>query len=486
MTRSSSETTPVEPRAELERLAQFLRRALRFWRVALAVLLIGTLAAAVFLSLKPPAYRSQTVLLYTETIRAAETGEPATTAKSVAVRMQELLNSRHELGQVIEQFDLYPDVRKSWGTFDAVDELRKHIEFRAPGGDTYSIAFVGTSPTQARDVTARLAELVVTQDAELRKKQTLAARDFLAEEKKRAADRLKGAEQDLAAFLAAHPNFALDAMPLATGAAIRASVARPGPVAASPGRPRVVALPAPKTPASTPAAPLAPSPADQKAAAEANEELSRAAAAVEAARQAVNEKRERYTDAHPDVRSAREALGRAEARLAAARGRIPRAAPEPAPYGVDEPDAQPARRYVTLPATPAPKGAQAAEPKAEDLVALETDWARLTRAVTEARQRHDQVEAALFKADIAQASASGGQGAQATVIDPAYLPQRQVPPGPRTIAALFLLGSMLAGILAALGRAALDDRIYDARGAADLIDVLAEVPAAKRHRRAHA
>ncbi len=490
MNRSKIDSTRVEPRAELDRLLAFLGRASRFWRTALALVLIGELGCLAFLLLRQPLYRSQTVLLYTETVRSAETGEPSMAPKSVAARMQELLNSRRELSGVVEQFDLYPDVRKAYGTFDAVDELRKHIEFRAPGGDTFSIAFQGTSPEQARDVTARLAELVVTQDADLRKKQTVAARDFLAEEKKRAAERLKNAEQDLAGFMAAHPSFALDAMPLATGAAIRASVARPG--TPTPSRPRVVALPAAKAEKETsvaPPAPAVPSPADERAAREAAEEAARAGAAVEAARQSVAEKRERYTDAHPDVRAARDALARAEGRLLSARAKLSIATPPPAPAAVPAPAGEDTKkaapRYVTVPRTPAEKTGNAAETKTEDLVALETDWARLIRGVTEARQRHDQVEAALFKADMAESSASGGQGTQTTMIDPAYLPQRPIPPGPRTIALLFFAASVLAGIGAALGRAALDDRIYDREGADDLIDVLAEVPAMRRQRRAH-
>jgi len=478
--KARDESQRVEPRRELERLLRFLRRALHSWRWGVSVLLLGELACLAFLLLRTPLYRSQTVLLYTETVRAAETGEPQMTQRSVAARMQELLNSRQELGRVVEEFDLYPDVRKVYGNFDAVDELRKHIEFRAPGGDTFSIAFEGTSPTQARDVTARLAELVVTEDAKLRKQSAVAAREFLAEEKKRGADRLKTAEQDLAAFMAEHPSFALDAMPLATGAAIRAARAKP---ATPTPQPRVIALPVPENAtAEARPPPTPPSDAEQRAARDAAEEVARSAASLEAARQSMADKRERYTDVHPDVRAARDAVHRAEARLESARSKLPRAAPMAAP-ATAQPSEKPAQRYVTVPGAPRP--ASGPEPKAEDLVALETDWARLTRAVTEARQRHDQVEAALFKADIAESSANVEQGAEATIIDPAYLPQRPVPPGPRTLALLFFAASVAAGIATALARAALDDRIYEAEGAEGLIDVFVEIPAAPG-RRAHA
>jgi len=119
------------------------------------------------------------------------------------------------------------------------------------------------------------------------------------------------------------------------------------------------------------------------------------------------------------------------------------------------------------------------------VVVLETQWSRLTRGATEARQRQDQVESQLFKADILASSESGGHGLQMTVIDPAFFPARAVPPGRTTIAAVFLALSLVLGVLGALLRAIFDDRIYDRRDAARFAEVLVEVPRFSKHRRAH-
>lgn len=478
--------TRFEPRVELERVMGFLARARRGWRWALGALALGLVASGAYLLLRTPLYRSQTVLLYTDTIRAAETGEPTTTPKSVAARLQEILHSRQELAKVVADYGLYPEVRKVYGTFDAVDELRRHVEFRAPGGDTFSIAFSGTSPTLARDVTARLAEIVVSEDAKLRKKHAASAREFLAQEKGRAAERLRNAEQELAQFMADHPSFALDATPLQSGAAIRARAQAPA-AARVPPRPRVIAL-APEKPSVAPPPPPEPRPpsaAELEATRQAKEEVGRATAAVEAARQYVAEQRQRYTDAHPDVRAAREALSRAEARLLAARAREP-APPEPAetPAPV-EPKTETKPRYITLPAESGTAARTPAAPKADELVNLETEWARLTRVVTEARQRHDQVEAALFKADLAESSAREGPGAEVTVLDPAYLPERPVPPGPRTLLALCLAASLALAVGTALLRALFDDHVYDGSSVDDLVELLAESPRHAAGREAH-
>jgi capsular polysaccharide biosynthesis protein len=109
----------------------------------------------------------------------------------------------------------------------------------------------------------------------------------------------------------------------------------------------------------------------------------------------------------------------------------------------------------------------------------------MTRAVIAARQRHDQVEVALFKADIAANSEVGGSGARMTVIDPAYLPQRPVPPGRTMIAAITMAIALVLGLLIALGCAALDDRIYSERDIDRIGYVLVEVPRQRARRRAH-
>ena len=109
------------------------------------------------------------------------------------------------------------------------------------------------------------------------------------------------------------------------------------------------------------------------------------------------------------------------------------------------------------------------------MVQLETDWLTLTRAVTEARQRQDQVEEQLFKADIQASSEGAGHGVQVSIIDPAFLPQRAIPPGRTLVASLFLAGSLVLGVLVALICAAFDDRILIARDVA-MSNVLVEVP----------
>ena len=90
----------------------------------------------------------------------------------------------------------------------------------------------------------------------------------------------------------------------------------------------------------------------------------------------------------------------------------------------------------------------------------------------------------MFKAEISASSASDTGSSQMTVIDPAFLPERPVPPGERTVAAGFGALGLFLGSLFALALTAIDDRIYDQRGASGLGYVLCEVPRPRRRRRA--
>jgi hypothetical protein len=383
---------------------------------------------------------------------------------------------------------------------DAAEELKKHIEFRAPGGDTFSLAFTGPSPSQARDVTARLAEMVLAEDADLRRKQAVALRDFLEAERRTTADELRGTEVALASFMAAHPKFALDTTPFATGAAVRATLGPQG--TPSRMRPSIEATGAVRQVRSADALRLdagVPATANPVASAEipsatreAVAEEARARAALDAAQTNLAVLGARFTPAHPDVRAAQVEVERASSQLNMARAALAaaeshdlgalgsgRAVPPPvaAPRVETSPHHVLVHRSTSAAAVTEPSPLPRASE--EELVTLETEWVRLTRAATEARRQQDQVEAALFKASSAAQEQTRG-GVQVTIIDPAFLPETPVPPGRAVIVALFAAGALLLASLASLMAALLDDHVYEARDVDPLLPVLVAIPR-RRH-----
>lgn len=471
MTTTGAAPNDPSAREQLAGIFGFLRRALRFWRVPLASLLLGGVAFAVFWHFRQSKFRSETVILYVQKGSGEADTESTDAQRTVTARLKELLFSRPNLERVVSRFNLYPDVRKSYGMVDAVEELKKHVDFRAPGGDTFSIAYEGSAASEAQRVTAELARLVIDDDASLRTGQAKLALEFLAGERQVRDAELRETEAKLAAFMAQHPRFALDTTPLANGAAIRASIGGTKPAA-----PGVVTW-VPRSREGTLS--VAPNPNPNTvtgvAGANADKDELRARAELAAARESLTEKLSLYTPVHPDVRAAEAAVQRATQRLAAvASASVPKA-PGPATGQAAAPPSAtpislPPRRVMavaTVPPSPEP---------AQNLVELETAWLTSTRAVTEARQRLDQVEGQLFRADILMSSESAGHGVQVNVIDPAFLPQRPLPPGATMIALIFFVASLVLGGVGAVSFAAFDDRLFRARDILGIGEVLAEIP----------
>jgi len=473
----------ADPRELFRRTSLFARRVLRFWYIPLFVLFAGGFVWVGLDRFLKPAYRSEVVILATEGVRPVDAAEQASAApRSVAARIQEIVTSRPQLSRAIEQFDLYPDIRRTLGPVDAVDELRKHVQFRALGGDTFKIAFDGTSPPEAQKVTSRLAELVIEEDSRLRKEQAKTTQEFFLAEKAKTEAQLSAAEQELASFIALHPRFAVDTTPLANGAAVRASQGGAPLVPLGRAFPTRVATAAPRSPSQPDALPAEGlSPMDR---AHLSSQKASAEATLAAARADLADKLAHFMPAHPDVRLAQAAVQRAEAQLASFGPAAGRSASPAA-------DAPGASELATVPPKPeamrniAVAAASSPAKPGEDLVALETTWDRLTRALIEVRQRHAQIEVALFKADIGASSEWAGNGTRMTVIDPAYLPQRPVPPGRLTIAAIVGAIALALGLLIAIGCAAFDDRIYTDRDVDGIGYVLVEVPRIRMRRRAH-
>jgi hypothetical protein len=305
------------------------------------------------------------------------------------------------------------------------------------------------------------------------------ALEFLAGERQVRDAELRDSEGKLASFMAQHPRFALDATPLANGAAIRASI---GGTVSSPVASRFAWPPRPRA-GSGSAEAKSPTPGALTGGGSGggNNDEARARADLAAARENLTDKLIHYTPAHPDVRAAEAAVQRATQRLAAVTGSGPQTPPPEAATGQAS--------AANAAAPPTPRGASAVPrpvavdsapvssgQRTQNLVDLETQWLTLTRAVTEARQRLDQIEEQLFRADILVSSESGGHGVQVNVIDPAFLPQRPLPPGKTMIALIFLAASLVVGGLSALVFAAFDEQVLGARDAFGIAEILVEVP----------
>jgi Mrp family chromosome partitioning ATPase/uncharacterized protein involved in exopolysaccharide biosynthesis len=465
----------------LEPAVRLARRAVRFWRVSLVTFAAAAAATVVAVALLPKQYRSEAVVYYREGLQWA-TSEGAS-PRRVGQRLKDVLLARVQLAKVVEELGLYPELVKAGRTADAVEEMRNATSFKFADGDVFVISFTGRTPAEAQRVTATLTEVLIGQNSKLRSQQAEVAREFLDAEKKRKADELASKEGEQLRFLARHPEFAQE-QGGSVGVTLRARTRRSA-EGAGPARDdsaigalrreeqrlrRQLRSPGQLLPATQ-------EPALLQARNDAEAKLS-------AARRDLADRRARFTEQHPDVRmakavvaSAEEAYRRAAEALEAAqrpvpqdvlRERLSRVEKDIAAYEREHPQAKDAKADVVE-----------SSDAAKRIVAVETEWARLTREVAEARERLQQLDSQQFMASMTASMLTSGQTAQIIVIDPAFLPAHPI--------GLSLSRKILAGLAAALALAVgvaltlalFEDVIYDAVDLERLgiAPVLTEVPA---------
>lgn len=486
-------------REDVDRLLLFVRRSLAYWKRALVVLVLGMVIAVPYVFTRPRAYRSETVFLYQETIRSADlTGGEGSegSARRVGARLKEVLFSRASLEPIIVDLKLYPpkaNARRS--IVDAVEEMRKHISFRAREGDTFEIAFEGGTPEEAQEVTRRLGECIIQEASARRTEHAKALKEFLSAESDRNLADLRTKEAELAKFSALHPALAArlrlppgQALPVMPGTTQPPVAQGDAVLAGLEARAARIERQLAKGKSDAPAPP-APKPVFQPPP---------ESAELVAARKDLADKQTRYTDKHPDVIAARNRVKAAEDAqtvmnaqaleawsAAQAKANVDEAAPKTAAdeaalrQQLQELQAQIAARRAATAAAPSGAPPAMPEPAAAE-VALEVEYRRLEREVNEGRERQHQLEDKLFKASITASSVMSDRNIQVSVLDPAYLPMHPTSKSRTTMLAVFLAITIALAVGVALASTLLDDRIHDRVDLErlDLLPVVGVIPRA--------
>lgn len=505
----AAQPAPAQPPAAGgPNIASIIKRMLAHLGVAVVVLGLGVSVTMVMSRSRKPTWTSETVIHYREGIKRELVGAPGEgdVLKALPARLKEILLSRAHLERLVREFNLYPNFVAADGYIGAVDRFRNKITFKPRSTETFLIAFEGSTPEEAQQVTAKLADVLIEDMAE--RKRAAAKRDteFLESEKKRADEDLYKCEAELAGFIAKHPEFAAENNSEQAGSGVRTemmkAVADPELLALTRQQQRLrsaIAKPAGGGPAS---AGGGAADADPALAALASAKTA-ADSELAAAQRDLDQKSEKLTDAHPDVRMAKARVAAATAKQREATAALiaatpqPGAAPAPGPKGEDPYAAAPVDEKTKLARELAatqreienrkkgikPDAAKAAE-GANRIVALETDFRRLYRERDKARQRQTAIDDNLFKADRNANSELGGYNAQVMVLDPAYLPNQAGGMSKLKFILAGIAASIAAGLVAAAAWGMfLDDRLFMAEEVAGFAPVLAAIPKAPPEKR---
>jgi polysaccharide chain length determinant protein (PEP-CTERM system associated) len=186
MTQTSRDTTT---RGQgLPALFEILRRRRTLAILPLVLVLAATVSVALFL----PSLWTASATIMVDRQQIPEAFVKSTVTSDVESRLltlsQEIL-SRTRLLKIIDQYQLYPDLRRSAPEEEVVERMRRDIRLEFNDGrdrrpkDTktvaFSVSYTSTRPETAMMVANTLASLYIDENGKLREKQAVGTSDFL-------------------------------------------------------------------------------------------------------------------------------------------------------------------------------------------------------------------------------------------------------------------------------------------------------------------
>jgi len=174
--------------------------------IPLVICVLGSFGVYKYL---PKVYKATTLILV-QPQRVPESYVRPTITDSVASRLntigQEIL-SRTRLEKVIQEFDLYSDIRKNVPMEGIVEMMRTVIEVKVQTNpqnertqNSFSVSFEGKDPKTVMMVTNKLASLFIEENLRVRESQAEGTSEFLIKELQGMDERLKRKEYEIRNF----------------------------------------------------------------------------------------------------------------------------------------------------------------------------------------------------------------------------------------------------------------------------------------------
>ncbi len=190
----------LEPRDYVE---IFMRRK---WLFIIPFVLICALTAA-YLRYAPRIYRASTLILV-EPPRVPNTYvQPVLTTERVQDQLRtvrEQIMSRRHLERVIEELNLYPELRKRYPLESVIGMMRKRVSVDVLQGRIFRVSFQDPDPVTAMKGANRLTSLFIEENLKMREEMAEGTLAFLERELERVRSLLKEQEKKIADFRAKH------------------------------------------------------------------------------------------------------------------------------------------------------------------------------------------------------------------------------------------------------------------------------------------
>src|SRR5262245_23006220 len=178
----------------------------RRWLLVTPLVVIGFVSAGYALHL-PNVYRSDTTILVVPQ-RVPESYVRSTVTARIEDRLQSIsqqILSRTRLERIIEDFNLYPELRRKAFMEEVVAYMRRNITVQLVKGDAFRVSYVSYDPRSAMQVTQQLASLFIGENLKDREVLADATNEFLETQLHEARTRLIQHERKLEAYYRQHP-----------------------------------------------------------------------------------------------------------------------------------------------------------------------------------------------------------------------------------------------------------------------------------------
>jgi polysaccharide chain length determinant protein (PEP-CTERM system associated) len=173
----------------------------RKWLILAPLVLTGT-AAVMYSRSLPDMYRSETTILVVPQ-RVPESYVRSTVTMRIQDQLQSLrqqILSRVRLEQIIRDFNLYPEARRTEPMEAVVAQMRPAVNVDIVREDAFSVNYTSTDPTAAKLVAERLASMFIEENLRERERQAEGTSEFLETQLESARERLEQHERTLAQY----------------------------------------------------------------------------------------------------------------------------------------------------------------------------------------------------------------------------------------------------------------------------------------------
>lgn len=437
--------------------------AKRRWYVAVVVFVIALAAAVALAVCLPDLYRGTATVLV-ETQQVSEEFVRSSVTSELGARIQRIrqeVMSRARLGTLITELNLYPDLRSKGVSFDAlVEQMRRDVSLELTGVDqhlggrgptiAFAITYNGRDPATVARVANTIAAFYIDEHTRMRAGQAAGFAEFLKVELADAKRQLDAQEQKTTQFKLSHLGELPEQIEANLGSLERLNTQlrlnNESQLRGQDRRDRLEQeLAAAPQAAAVPVAP--PSPRAQ--------ELAKLKAEL-------NELRQQYSDAYPDVMRVRAAIAALEED-----GEPPATVDKPAPavaasarlaQALRDTDSE--LRLLKEEELRLRQAIASYEQRVENMPRREEEFQTLSHDHATAKERYDTLQKRYEEAQLAESLERGRQTEQFRILDPATPPGTPSAPARLRLIAAGVIFALLLAVGAMIAAEQLDTSLH--------------------------